>query len=251
MWAKWRLPNSLGAILAKIKLKSLNTIIMETIVFLLLFLSICLEDHPCDMGFLFLITITVKSLCVGVIIFGSVRFLSKKVTKPNFIFFEKKNRNRTETRSNRPVSVRFGFLGQKLPVWLGFSGFGSVFSILARFLRFGSVFRFGSGFFPVFCRFRFGFFGFLVIKPKPNRTGRFFQKFNRFNRFFFSVRFFQLFFFRFSRFNRFSSFFAHPYLCVLCSEIFPFRIYNGCGSCQCCRACENCIRNEGSDSACH
>jgi len=101
MWAKWRPSYSLGAILAKIKLKSLNTIIMETILFLLLFLSICLEDHPWDMGFLFLITITVKSLC------------------------------------------------------------------------------------------------------------------------------------------------------VLCSEIFPFRIYNGCGSCQCCRACKNCIRNEGSDSACH
>jgi hypothetical protein len=54
---------------------------------------------------------------------------------------------------------------------------------------------------------QFGFFGFLLIKPKPNRTGQFFQKFNRF---FFSVRFFQLFFFRFSRFNRFSGLFAHP-----------------------------------------
>jgi hypothetical protein len=31
-------------------------------------------------------------------------------------------------------------------------------------------------------------FVFSVIKP--NRTGRFFQKFNRFNRFFFAVRFF-------------------------------------------------------------
>jgi hypothetical protein len=59
---------------------------------------------------------------------------------------------------------------------------------------------------------RFSFFSFLLIKSKPNRTGRFFQKFNRFNRFFFSVQFFQLFFFRFSRFNRFSDFFAHPYL---------------------------------------
>jgi hypothetical protein len=143
MWAKWRLPNSLGAILAKIKLKSLNTIIMETIVFLLLFLSICLEDHPCDMGFLFLITITVKSLCVGVIIFGSVRFLSKKVTKPNFIFFEKKTE--TEPKPGQTDRFRFGFLGQKLPVWLGFSGFGSVFSVLARvffrfFVGFGLVF---------------------------------------------------------------------------------------------------------------
>jgi hypothetical protein len=39
-----------------------------------------------------------------VIIFGW--FLSKKVTKPNF--FKKK----AETSSNRPVSVRFGLLGQ-------------------------------------------------------------------------------------------------------------------------------------------
>jgi hypothetical protein len=34
----------------------------------------------------------------------------------------------------------------------------------------------------------------LVIKPKPNRTGRFFQKFNRFNRFFFRFGFFGYFF---------------------------------------------------------
>jgi len=129
------------------------------------------------------------------------------------IFFEKK----TKTRSNRPVSVWFGFLGQK-PVqtglaqffrfWLGFLGFGSVFSgfgsvffVLARFFRFGLVLaRFGS----VFCRFRFGFFDFLLIKP--NRIGRFFQKFNRFL-FFGSV--FSVIFFRFSWFNRFSGFFAH------------------------------------------
>ena len=57
---------------------------------------------------------------VGVIIFGSVRFLSKKVTKSKFFFFEKKNR--TETRSNRLVSVPFGFLGQK-PVQTGLAWF--------------------------------------------------------------------------------------------------------------------------------
>jgi hypothetical protein len=88
-----------------------------------------------------------------VIIFGSVRFLSKQITKP------KLKKNKTETGSNRPVSVCF--LGQK-PVqpglawffwfWLGFSAFGSV---LARFLSdffrfwFGSV-RFGFVF-SVFC----------------------------------------------------------------------------------------------------
>ena len=80
---------------------------------------------------------------VGVIIFSSVRFLSKKITKLKLFFLKKKNRNRTETGSNRPVSVRFGFLGKNRfkPVWLGFSGFGSVFSVLARFFFcFGSVF---------------------------------------------------------------------------------------------------------------
>jgi hypothetical protein len=170
---------------------------------------------------------------LGVIIFGSVRFLSKKVTKLKF-FFEKKpkpNRNRVKLASFG--LVRFCFLGQK-PVqtglarffrfWLGFLGFGSVFSgfgsvffglarffwfdsVLALFFRFGSVLaRFFFRFFVGFGSVRFGFFGFLFIKPKPNRTGRFFQKINRF----FSVRFFRLIFFRFSRFNRFSGFFAHP-----------------------------------------
>jgi hypothetical protein len=38
--------------------------------------------------------------------FGSVRFLSKKVTKP-----KKKKFKKTEIGSNRPVSVQFGFLG--------------------------------------------------------------------------------------------------------------------------------------------
>jgi hypothetical protein len=92
--------------------------------------------------------------------FGSVRFLSKKVTKLKYFFFEKK----TETGSNRPVSVRFGsvFLGQK-PVqtglarffrfWLDFLGFGLVFSV---WLGFSGLARFWLGFFPVFCRFWFG-----------------------------------------------------------------------------------------------
>jgi len=136
-----------------------------------------------------------------VIIFGSVRFLSKKVTKPKFFFFEKKTE--TEPKPGQTDRFRFGsvFLGQKLVqtglarffrFLLGFLGFGSVFS------GFGSVFfglaRFFFRLFVGFGSFRFGFFGCLFIKPKPNRTGRFFQKFNRFNRFFFSVRFFRLFF---------------------------------------------------------
>jgi hypothetical protein len=73
--------------------------------------------------------------------FGSV-FIKKQVTKPKF---KKKNQNRTEIGSNRPVSVqfgsvRFGFFGQK-PVQTGlawfFSGLARFFSVLVRF---GSVF---------------------------------------------------------------------------------------------------------------
>jgi hypothetical protein len=64
-----------------------------------------------------------------VIIFGSVRFLSKKVTKPNFF---KKIRNQTETGSKRPVSVFFKSI---FLVWLSF-GLG--------FFQFSSVF-FGLG----------------------------------------------------------------------------------------------------------
>ena len=78
---------------------------------------------------------------LGVIIFGSVRFLSKKVTKLKFIFFEKKNQNRTETGSNRPVSVRF------FRAKTSSNRFGPVFPVLARFSRF---FRFWLGFFQ-FC----------------------------------------------------------------------------------------------------
>jgi hypothetical protein len=90
-----------------------------------------------------------------VIIFGSIRFLSKKVTKPNFFFF-KKTENEQKTGSNRPVLVWFGFLGKK-PVQIG----------LARF------FRFWLGFFPV--SVRFGFFDFLLIKPNRTKPAGFFK----------------------------------------------------------------------------
>ena len=122
--------------------------------------------------------------------FGSV--FIKKSNQTEFFFLKK-----TETGSNRPVLVRFGFL-EKKPVQTG----------LARFTRFFPIWlgltRFWLGFFPV----RFG-----SVFPVPglknrNRTGRFFQNFNQF---FFTVRFFRLFFFRFSRFNRFFGFFEHPY----------------------------------------
>ena len=134
------------------------------------------------------------------IIFGSVRFLSKKVTKSNF-FFEKK----TETGSNRPVSVRF------FRAKTGSNRFGSVFSVLAWFFpvlaRFGLVFFW---FFVGFSSIWFGFFGFLFIKLKPNRPAGFFKNLIGLICFF-SDRFFRIFFFRFSRFNRFSGFFPHSY----------------------------------------
>ena len=126
---------------------------------------------------------------IRVFIFGSVRFLLKKIINPNFF----KKKTETEPKPIQTDRFRFGFLEQKpvqtgfarfFPVWLGFSG-------LARFFQFGSVFAVPG------------------LKNR-NRTGRFFQNFNRFNRFFFTVRFFRLFFFQFSRFNQFFNFFKHP-----------------------------------------
>jgi hypothetical protein len=84
----------------------------------------------------------------------------KKIIKPKL--FKIKNQNRTKTGSNRPVSVWFfrtkpvqSGLARFFPVWLG-------------------LFLFG-----------FDFFGFRLIKSKPNQTGRFFQNFYQFNRVFF------------------------------------------------------------------
>jgi len=76
-----------------------------------------------------------------VIIFGSVRFLSKQIMKPKFCFFKK-----TKTSSHRLVSVQFfrtktssNRFGLVFLVWLGFFGFGSVW---LGFFGLGSV-RFG------------------------------------------------------------------------------------------------------------
>jgi hypothetical protein len=93
-----------------------------------------------------------------VIIFGLIRFLSKKVTKPNFFFFKK-----TEIGSNRPVSVRF--FREKT----GSNRFGSVFPVLTRFSRFFPVFfglaRFFFRFFVDFGAVRF--FWFFVYRTEP------------------------------------------------------------------------------------
>jgi hypothetical protein len=90
----------------------------------------------------------------------------KKITKLKF------KKKKTKIGSNRPVSVRFGFLGQK-PVQTSLPRFFLVlarFSGLARFSRFwlgffwfwlsflgfGSVFPVWLGFFVGFFRFWFG-----------------------------------------------------------------------------------------------
>jgi hypothetical protein len=65
---------------------------------------------------------------IGVIIFGSGRFLSKKNNQTEFFL------KKTETGSNRPVSVRF-FRTKPGSNW-----FGLVFSGLVWFFLFGSVF---------------------------------------------------------------------------------------------------------------
>jgi hypothetical protein len=85
-----------------------------------------------------------------VIIFGSVWFLYKKSNQP-----------KKKIKKN-PKPVQTGFFS---------------------FFRFGSVFLVWVGlawfrFFVVWVRF--GFFGFRLIKPKPNQTGWFFQNFNLF-----------------------------------------------------------------------
>jgi len=108
------------------------------------------------------------------------RFGSVFIKKSNQTFFKKK----TESELVQTDRFWFGYFRTKTySNWFGLVFFGLTlfFSGLAWF------------FFVVWVRF--GFFGFRLIKPKLNRTSRFFQNSNRFNRFFFTVWFFQLFFF--------------------------------------------------------
>jgi hypothetical protein len=81
---------------------------------------------------------------LGVLIFGSVRFLSKKVTKPNF-FSKKPKPNQNWFKPTGFGSVRFGFLGKKLVQ----TGLARFFAGLARFFAglawvFSVFFGFGS-----------------------------------------------------------------------------------------------------------
>ena len=124
---------------------------------------------------------------LGMIIFGSIRFLSNKSNQT-----EKKIKKKTETGSNQPVSVRFGFLGQK-SVQTGSTRFFQFGSVLARFSRFDSVFF--LFFFSVWVRF-----GFFVIKPNRTEPVGFFKiLISLINFFYDSV--FSVIFFLFSQFN--------------------------------------------------
>jgi hypothetical protein len=92
------------------------------------------------------------------------------------VFIQKSNQTEIFLKKNRNRVKPTGF-GSVFWAKTGSNRFGLVFSILARFfsvwLGFGSVFSVSVQ------------FGFLLLKLKPNRTGRFFQNFNWFNRFFF------------------------------------------------------------------
>ena len=77
----------------------------------------------------------VYEIILGVIIFGSVRFLLKKVTKPKF-YFLKKNRNQFKL-------IGFGSVfydkNRFKPVWFGFFCLARFFSGLARFFFYLSL----------------------------------------------------------------------------------------------------------------
>jgi hypothetical protein len=112
---------------------------------------------------------------LGVIIFGSVRFYQKIVTKPKF----KKKPKPVQTDQFRFGSVRFGSVQFSFfRIKTGSNCFGSVFSVWLSFFRFGSVW-----FFQNFNRFNWFFFcsifsviffcflgliGFLVFLPTPS-----------------------------------------------------------------------------------
>ena len=90
---------------------------------------------------------------VEVIIFDSVRFLLKKITKSNYLKKKTKpNRNQVKPTGSvflgqKPVQTGLGFLG----FGSVFSGFGLVFLVWLDFFGLARFFLFGSGFFWFFC----------------------------------------------------------------------------------------------------
>jgi hypothetical protein len=92
---------------------------------------------------------------LGVIIFYSIRFLSKKKIKPIFLLKKPKpvqtDRFRFGFLGQKPVQTdrfRFGFLGQK-PVQTGLALFFDLARFWLGFFLFGSVFSLWFGFLPV------------------------------------------------------------------------------------------------------
>ena len=84
------------------------------------------------------------------------------------------------------------FFKKPKPVQTDRFRFGSVWFLWQKPVQAGLTRFFGlARFFQVFFRFGFSFFGFRLIKPKPNQTGQFLKNFNRF---FFTIQFFQVFF---------------------------------------------------------
>jgi len=134
-----------------------------------------------------------------VIIFGSVRFLSKKVTKPKFFFLKKKTE--TEPKPGQTDRFRFGSV-RFFRAKTGSNRFGSVFPVLARFSRFWLGFfglarfwlgfsglaRFFSGFLSGSVRFGSVFF---LKTPTPPEPAGFFKNLIGF---FFRFGFFSYFF---------------------------------------------------------
>ena len=118
------------------------------------------------------------------IIFGSVRFLSKKVTKPK-LFFLKKKPNRNRVKPTGFGSVRF------FRAKTSSNRFGSVFPVLAWFFRFGSVFPVWLGFLSVLVWFgSVRFFRFFAYKTETEPVSffkiliSFFLRFGFFDYFF-------------------------------------------------------------------
>ena len=142
------------------------------------------------------------------IIFGSVRFLPIKTTKPKFCKIQK-----IKPKPIQTDQFRFGYFILKIKTQPGFGSvrfdFGIVkFGLVILYEKAKTILFFGAfsdflmglvsvlfGFFLFdFFIFSVRFFSFKLMKPKPNQTKYFFKYSNWFNRVFFMVRCFWLFF---------------------------------------------------------